>query len=141
MPAVYNKQGLHFVYPESWTVDEDQTEDDNSVVTVYGPGGAFWSLTVHPEEAEPQALADAAVEALRGEYEQLDIDPIAVRLAGKQLVGYELNFYYLDLTSTAWFHAVRHGGATYLIYSQAEDRDLDDVAPVFAAIITSLLRG
>lgn len=141
MPAVFNKLGLHFVYPDSWSVDEDQTDDNNSVVTVYGPGGAFWSLTIHPAEADPQALADAAVEALRGEYEQLDVEPIVAKMAGKKLVGYELNFYYLDLTSTAWFHAVRHGDATHLIYCQAEDRDLDEVAPVFAAITTSLLRG
>lgn len=141
MPAVFDRPPLHFVYPDSWSLDEDETAEGAEVVSVYGPGGSFWSVTLHPAQAEPQALVDAALEALRGEYEQLDAEPIAARMAGKSLIGYELNFYFLDLTSTAWFHAVRHGEATYLIYSQAEDRDLDDVAPVFAAITTSLLQG
>ena len=50
-----------------------------------------------------------------------------------------MNFICLDLTNTTRIRACHRGGSTYLIFCQAEDRELETADPVFRAIATSLL--
>ena len=59
----------------------------------------------------------------------------------RRLAGWDLNFYCLDLTNTAQVRAVETPAATYLLLAQAEDREWDRVAPVFAAMTASFMAG
>jgi hypothetical protein len=138
MPALYDKLGVRFQYPDNWTLDEDEAQATRSSVTVYSPEGAFWSITVHPDSADPGELAAAAVQAMREVYEQLDAEPQAGVVAGRQSVGFELNFYCLDLTNTAVVRALRGPSASYVVFWQAEDREYERIAPVFEAMAQSL---
>lgn len=138
-PAEFNQQGIRFQYPGTWELDQAEALEGNRSVTVYGPGGSFWSVAAHSVQRQPRELLDMALVAMRQVYEQLDCEPLAERLAGRECTGYEMNFYCLDLTNTAWFRAFRTSEATYLIHCQAEDRDLPQVAPVFEAMTVSLL--
>jgi hypothetical protein len=52
-----------------------------------------------------------------------------------------MNFYCLDLTNTAQVRTLETPHAIYLLFCQAEDREWDRVAPVFAAITTSFVTG
>ncbi|HEV2968710.1 MAG TPA: hypothetical protein VGY55_01900 [Pirellulales bacterium] len=139
MPAVFDRLGVHFQYPENWTL-EAANEADGEEVTVYSPGGAFWSLTIH-ERGDPVELMDIVVDAMREEYDELDAEAVEDSIAGQELTGYDLNFYCLDLTNTAEIRAFNRGAKTYLLIWQAEDRDYDLVRPVFRAIATSLIKG
>jgi hypothetical protein len=139
MPAVFNKLGISFQYPENWVLDEEDAMAGRQSVTLYSPGGAFWSISIHPPSADAQALARAAVDAMKQEYGEVEAEVIEETIAGQQLVGFDLKFYYLDLISTATVRCVRTSRATYAIFSQAEDRDFDDLGIVFRAITTSLL--
>ncbi|HEV3416920.1 MAG TPA: hypothetical protein VG056_08915 [Pirellulales bacterium] len=139
MPAVFDRLGVHFQYPENWTL-EAANEADVEEVTVYGPGGTFWSLTIH-ERGDPEELMDVVVDAMRAEYDELDAEAINDSIAAQALAGYDLNFYCLDLTNTAQIRAFSRGAKTYLLIWQAEDRDFDLVLPVFRAITTSLIHG
>jgi len=56
-------------------------------------------------------------------------------------VGYDLNFYCLDLTSSAAVRSVRRPDGTYTFFWQAEDRELEQFQPVFEAMMVSLLKG
>ncbi len=60
-------------------------------------------------------------------------------ISGHELVGYDLNFFYLDLTNTALIRCIRTDRATYAVFCQAEDREFDRVHAVFDAMTTSLL--
>jgi hypothetical protein len=55
------------------------------------------------------------------------------------VTGFDLNFYYLDLTNTACVRCLRTERATYAVFSQAEDREFAEIQRVFLAITTSLL--
>lgn len=139
MPALYDKLGIRFEYPDNWMVDESDALAGNQSVTVYSPSGAFWSIAIHPHEIESGALLDTAVAAMRAEYDELDAEEIRESVAGHDLPGYNMNFYCLDLTNTACAFCAVARGQMYLIFWQAEDREFASLEAVFRAITHSLL--
>ena len=141
MPARFDKLGISFQYPDNWTLDEEDALAGRQSVTVYSPGGAFWSVAVHPRSADPTRLAEAAVDAMRQEYEQLEAEEAREALTGREMIGYDLSFYYLDLTNTARIRCLRTEQTTFTIFCQAEDREFDQIQMVFQAMTTSLLNG
>jgi hypothetical protein len=140
MPARFDRLGVSFQYPDNWTLDDSDARLGRQSVTVYSPGGAFWSVAVHSGSAEPAKLAAAVVEAMKKEYAWLEADETHETVAGHDLFGYNLAFYCLDLTNTAQVRSLRTALAAYTIFCQAEDREFERVQLVFQAITTSLLR-
>lgn len=142
MAAVFNKLGIKFSYPENWAVDDAEAVEGGRSVTLYAPGGAaFWTVSAHPRKTDPLRLANAAVKALKEEYDSLESEPVSENMAGIQIVGYDFNFYCFDLTSTAAVRVVPTKRATYTVFYQAEDRELVEVEHVFQAMLLSLIRG
>lgn len=139
MPAEFNKLGISFQYPETWALDEDDALAGRRSVTVYSPGGAFWSVSVHPRSADPIRLAEAAVGVMKEEYEDLEVEEAQETVAGREMVGYDISFYCLDLTNTASIRCIRTNRATYTVFCQAEDREFDQIRAVFRAMTTSFL--
>jgi hypothetical protein len=141
MPARFDSLDISFQYPDNWTLDDSDALLGHKSVTVYSPGGAFWSVAIHSGTAEPTELAAAVVDAMRQEYEGLEAQPADDTLAGHRLTGYDLAFYCLDLTNTAHVRSLRFAHATYTVYCQAEDREYQRVERVFQAISVSFLNG
>ena len=141
MPLKFEKLGISFQYPDNWTLDEEDALAGRRSVTVYSPGGAFWSVAAYPRSADPARLAKAAVEAMKQEYEGLEAEETREALAGRELIGYDLNFYYLDLINTAQIRCLRTQRTTYTVFCQAEDREFDRIELVFRAMTASLLGG
>ncbi len=141
MPAVFNKLGLRFQYPENWTLETDSATPGRQSVSVYSPGGGFWSISAHSSDAVPAKLASTAVDAMKREYDELDSEPANEEIDGVKLTGFDLNFYCLDLTNTARIRAFHNQRGSYLVICQAEDREFDQLSDVFQAMTTSLLRG
>lgn len=139
MPAEYEKLGIHFFYPDNWTLDEAEALDGYQTVTVYSPGGAFWSIVLHPLTTDPSQLSTAALEALQNEYADSESEPVSEQIAGQAISGYNLSFFYLDFTNTALIRGFRTATASCLLLCQAEDREFDEIGPVFRAMTTSLL--
>ncbi len=139
MPARFEKLGVSFQYPENWTLDEDDARAGCRSVTVYSPGAAVWSVAIHPRSADPAQLAKAAVDAMREEYEQLERETAQETVAGRELTGFDLSFFCLDLTNTAQIRCLQTDQATYTIFCQSEDREFEQVRLVFHAMTTSLL--
>jgi hypothetical protein len=139
MPALFDKLGIRFQYPENWTLEAEEASSAKQAVSVYSPDGAFWTVMRHDAEADATELAEAAMLAMRDEYDELDCEAATEELAGFELTGYDLNFYCLDLTNTAWIRVGRNAEAAFLIICQAEDRDFAKVLPVFRAMTASLL--
>jgi hypothetical protein len=139
MPATFNKLGLQFVYPDNWTVDETEALEGAASVTVYSPGGSFWSVSLHPRETPPQELVRSAVQALKQTYDELDTEDVTQDLAGKKLLGSDVNFYCLDLTNTAQIRAFAAPNFNVVILCQADDREFAEIEQVFQAMTFSLL--
>ena len=140
MPQLYQKLGIHFQYPDNWTLDEQEALEGNGAVSVYSPEGGFWSVAVHPSTADLPKLLSAAVSAMREVYEQLDSEAVEETIAGQELSGYDMNFYCLDLTNTATVRGLRTGQRTLVIFCQPEDREYERIEPIFRAMSTSLLK-
>jgi hypothetical protein len=141
MPAEFNKLGITFQYPDNWAVEEETALAGQNSVTVYSPGGAFWSVSAHPRSADPMKLARAAVDAMKAEYKELEAEQTEETIADREMVGYDLSFYYMDLISTASVRCIRTDRATYTVFCQAEDREFDRIHAVFVAMTTSLLNN
>jgi hypothetical protein len=141
MPARFDKLGISFQYPENWTLDDSDALLGRKSVTVYSPGGAFWSVAIHSGSADPAKLAAAVLDAMKKEYPGLEVDETSETVAGHELIGYDLAFYYLDLINTALIRSLRVGPTTYTILCQAEDREFEKLQMVFRAMTTSLVSG
>lgn len=139
MPAIFEKLGIRFQYPDNWILDEKEALEGENTVTVYSPGGAFWSVAVHSPVVRPSELRETALKAMKKEYSELDVEPVEESVAGQELVGYDLNFYCLDLTNTALIRAARTSSHSLLVLCQAEDREFAVVEPIFRAMMQSLL--
>lgn len=135
----FDRFGLAFDYPDNWSVDTDDSDERYAAVTVYAPGGGFWSVSGHAPGGDPRELAAAVVVQMKQEYQDLDSEEAADDVAGRRLAGFDMNFYYLDLTNTAQVRTLETSDAIYLIICQAEDREWDEVAAVFAAMTTSFV--
>jgi hypothetical protein len=137
----FHRFGLAFDHPDNWMVDTEDSEGRFATVTVYSPKGGFWSVSGHAPGGDPGHLAAAVVAEMREAYRELDAEPATERAGSRAIAGFDLNFYCLDLTNTAQVRTLATPEAIYLILCQAEDRDWDEVAPVFAAITTSFVMG
>ena len=137
----FNRLGLAFDYPDNWSVDTDDGADRYAAVTVCTPEGGFWSVSGHAPGGAATTLAQAVVRQMRKEYQDLDSEPARDDVAGRSLEGFDLNFYCLDLTNTAQVRTLETPTAIYLLLAQAEDREWERVAPVFAAITASFVAG
>ena len=141
MTACYERSGIRFLYPENWEITEEQLLDDPKSVTVQSPASGFWSLMVYDLETEPQTLVEQVLESMRGEYEGLECSVIRDRFADVDSLGYEMCFYCLDFIVDARALAARARGKTLLLIWQAEDREFEQLEPVFRAMTISLLQS
>ncbi len=139
MPARFEGLGLQFQYPDNWTLDDSDALLGRKSVTVYSPGGAFWSVAVHFGPVDAAKLSQAVVDTMRQEYAALESEEVSEIIAGHELSGYDLNFYYLDLTNTAQIRCLHLGHASYTIFCQADDREFQQIERVLQAISTSLV--
>jgi hypothetical protein len=139
MAAIFDKLGIRFLYPENWQLDESEALAGNQLVSVYSPGGSFWSVMIHPPSAAPAKLAAAALKAMRQQYDELDSEEVRETVGGHDLVGYDMNFYCLDLTNTAQVRSYRTPDAAYVVFCQADDREFAEIEEVFRAITISLI--
>lgn len=136
--AKFNKLGISFQYPDNWRLE---MEGRRAVTALNPTGGGFWSVSIHPASANPAALVESAVGALREEYPKLETAPVTGNQDGIEIVGQDVNFCYLDLTITAGVRGFQTDRATYIIFWQAEDAEYEDIGDVILAMTTSLLRG
>ncbi len=141
MTLKYDKLGVSFQYPDNWTLNEEDALAGRQSVTVYSPDGAFWTLALQPRAIDPAGATEAALEAMRQEYGAVEAEAVRENVAGRELAGYDLFFYYLDLINTAKIRTLQDQRMTYTIFCQAEDRDFDRLRMVFQAITVSLLQG
>jgi hypothetical protein len=131
--------GVRFLYPDNWVLDEEDTPGGNPSVTVQSPGGAFWSLAIHSPTTDPDELAQAALKALKAEYQDSESEAVTERIGDRSIDGYDFHFFYLDFVNTAIVRGFRTPNASCLVLCQAEDREFDELGVVFRAITTSLL--
>ena len=141
MPNQFRAMGITFQYPDSWTLDQEDRLSGHKSVTVYSPTGGFWSISIHPRFTNPNALASQFVTAMREEYPEVDVEEVREQVLGRELVGYDLNFFFLDFTNTACIRCFQTDQGTFAVVYQAEDSEFEKIARVFEAMTASVLGG
>jgi len=139
MVAIYENFGVRFLYPENWTVQDEQLEAWPRSVSLQSPNGAYWELQVYPSGTSPGQLVKQALTAMRGIYEDLEAEAVTEELWKVTARGYDLQFFCLDFLVTSRIRSFHAGAHTCLLTCQAESREFDHQQRVFDAITKSLL--
>ena len=138
MPKKYENFGVRLLYPDNWQVEEHLNESPQGV-TIQSPTGGFWTLHAYSASADQEELTSEVLQTMRAEYQSLEVEPINEQIGSHAAAGYDMRFYCLDMLVTSQVRTLTAESATYLLLYQAEDRDFEKLAQVFAAITTSLL--
>jgi hypothetical protein len=133
----FSRDGVTFHYPEEWGLDEDVTLE-GWTATVQSPGTAFLLISLRPDADDPAQVADQTLEALKGDYPELDATDVTETIAGRLAIGYDLDFVALDATVVCRIRALDADGGPLLILTQSGEMDRAKHEPALKAIVTSL---
>jgi hypothetical protein len=137
MAAQFDDGGIRFQYPENWRLEREESEA-GWTVSLQSPGTAFMMVCLREDLPTPDQLADAALDALREDYPELEADDCVDNLAGQPAIGHDIRFISLDLTNTCWTRSFYTSEGTILVLCQANDLELEEHEPVLRAICKSL---
>jgi len=119
---VYDDLGVQFIYPNNWFVQTETWDKGTYGVTVDSPEGSFWGLAIYPKGVDLDAAAKKIVEEMHAEYDEIDESRVIRYVADRVLTGYEINFFYLDLASTAIALKFQDERRGYVVFWQTCDR-------------------
>jgi len=139
MPSTYQQNGIELLYPDNWKVVDEQPLSDPPTVTLQSPGTGYWNLTIYPDSQEPENLTAETVNAMREEYDPIEVEPVECSFGNQLAGGYQMEFYCLDFIVKARTIALRTTSQTLLFVYQAEDREFKELEPIFAALVVSVL--
>jgi hypothetical protein len=137
MAARFDDGGIHFQYPENWRLEREESES-GWTVSLQSPGTAFMMVCLREDLPTPDQVAEAALDALREEYPELEADDCVDSMAGQPAIGHDIRFISLDLTNTCWTRSFYSSEGTVLVLCQANDLELEEHEPVLRAICKSL---
>lgn len=143
----YDKADVYFVYPENWVLDESDIETADGSVQLSNDNGAFWILKKHPFGTDPTEIAAEALRTMRAEYQDMEVDRIDRVEFEKNIVGFEMTFFYLDLMNLACIQCFEESGIVYAVFWQTGNQliihsgEMVPVEKVLEAMTISLLRG
>ena len=140
MAVRYDRSGIRFCYPENWKVADDKIDEQTRSVLVQAPSGAFWSVDLCLEATNPDNLAAQVLRTMQQEYADLEAEPVTDQIGGLKAIGYDMQFYCLDLIIAASVRTVRTEAGTLIVLFQAEDRDFQRLEPVFRAMSESIFQ-
>ena len=132
---------LSIKFPATWTLEEDPTADVPRTVSVTAAEGAFWSASIYPPSQSLHELQNQYVDALEGEYEDVELDDVEFTIGEEKFLATDFQFYCLDFLVHSRLIAIHIAEYPVLIAWQAEDRDFDKLEAVFMAITFSALQN
>jgi hypothetical protein len=134
--AEFHDGGIRFHYPENWRLEREDNEC-GWTVSVQSPGTAFLMVCLREDTPASAEMADAALEALREDYPELEADDCIDSVAGQPAIGHLVRFFSLDLTNTCWTRCFYSAHGTVLVLWQVNDLELEEAEPVLRAICAS----
>ena len=137
MALQFEEDGVSFRYPEGWRLEREENETGWTVL-LQSPDTAFALVSFDNSLPTTEETAEAALEALRSDYPNLEAEDRVDTLAGQMAVGHEIQFFSLDLTNTCWTRSIHSPSGVLLVLCQANDLELEQHEPVLRAICASL---
>jgi hypothetical protein len=137
MSAQFEDGGVRFQYPENWSLEREDT-DTGWTVSLQSPGTAFMMVCLREDLPTPDQMAEAALNALRDDYPDLEADDCVDNFGGQPAIGHDIRFFSLDLTNTCWTRSFYSSSGTVLVLCQSSDIELEENEPILKAICKSL---
>ncbi len=140
MPAIYENLGVRFLYPENWSITDEEDVDWPQTVTLQSPQTGFWSLHVYPPASEFKPIVKELIAAIQEEFTDIEVLPAKETFGETPTTGVDLAFFYLDLLVEAKIRCLRTPSSTLVWLYQAESREFESMEAVFQAIAVSMLQ-
>jgi hypothetical protein len=140
MPALYENFGVKFLYPENWSITDEEGDGWPQTVTVQSGETGFWSLHVYPPHHEFKPVIDELVAAIEAEFGEVEVLAASEIFGETPTAGVDLAFFYLDLLVEAKIRCLHTPSSTLIWLYQAESREFERMEPVFQALTVSLLK-
>jgi hypothetical protein len=137
MIQTFDRDGIRFQYPGTWTVEEEEG-DARWTVSVTSPETAFVVVSLRPEAHDPADLADQTLDAIKTEYKELDSENAVETVAGMLSIGHDIDFLTLDTAITCRTRCFDTPGGPLLVMTQVSEYDRAANEPVLKAIVASL---
>jgi hypothetical protein len=137
MTQQFEESGVRFRYPDNWRLEREDS-DHGWTVSLYGPDTAFVMVVCDETMPAPEEMAEAALDALKADYPNLEAEETVDSLAGQMAVGHDVRFFSLDMTNTCWTRSLYTAAGTVLVLCQTNDLELEQSEPVLRAICASL---
>ena len=137
MAARFDRDGIGLSYPENWQLE---VEDNHAgwTMSLQSPDTTFLLVSHYEDMPESTEVAQMTLQAMQGEYADLESEEIFETVAGQPAVGHDIRFFSLDLTNTCWVRSFCRAHGTFLVMWQSTDLDMIKNGPVLEAICTSL---
>jgi hypothetical protein len=140
MPALYENFGVRFLYPENWSITDEEEEGWPRCVTVQSRDTGFWSLHVYPPAQELKPIVKELIAAIQAEFTDIEVLPAKETFGDTPTTGVDLAFFYLDLLVEAKIRCLKTPSATLVWLYQAESQEFEAIEQVFKAIAVSMLQ-
>lgn len=137
MPATFDEEGLRFSYPENWQLSRDENPT-GWTVTLQSPATAFLMITLDRDMPEADLMIETALDAMKGEYDSLEFEPVAESISGQPAVGHDMRFFSFDLTNTCGTRSFYSEAGTILLFWQTSDLELEILELVLQAVRASM---
>lgn len=136
--SLYEKNGISLMYPENWEFTEEGSTPPFQIA-LESPSGGMWILHIDIANADGDELVKNAQESMEAQYESIEWTSAENSIGSQSLVGFDGVFYSLDFLVTAKIRITTTDQFTFLLLTQSESREYEQIEPVFNAITTSLL--
>lgn len=137
MSQLYSNFGIQFRYPDDWTLNEEEG-DEQVTITVMRDPACFWSLTLLPERPAPDEVLDEALDAYREEYPDLEVRDVKTTIARRPASAIDVDFFCLELCNTAHLRAFETPRHTVFLMYQVTDHEQQDPVLEFDQMTKSL---
>jgi len=137
MSHLYRKHGIQFRYPDDWTLNEEEGEDQVTLTVSRDPA-CFWSLTLLADQPDPDEVLDEAIDAYREEYPDLEVSDVKAMVARRPAAACDIEFFCLELINTARLRAFQTPQHTIFLMYQMTDHEEGELDLVFDQMNKSL---
>ena len=121
-------------------MQQNRSAEDHSLhVQITAPSGSFWSLLAFDQAVDGSELMSDVLESMVEQYESVESSEAAEQMVEHSLAGFDTFFYCLDLLVTNRMRFLQSGDSRMLLMYQAENREFDEMEPVFNAITVGML--
>lgn len=137
MAQVFQRDSLTFEYPDDWTLEEE-TLEGGWTVSIQSPTTAYLVISYQEQIDDATAMAEAVLQGLQESYESIESDDAVESIAGLPAIGYDVHFFHLDFTNTAWIRSLPTGDGGLLLMAQTCDNEIDEIEPLIREIFAGL---